>query len=114
VLCEGGYVFVMFYCTYILCLLFGTLAPSDLRAVGDSPFILVCIRRYCHICCFFLVLVVFLYGVGCSEDYSGVNVFEYFGNLLCFVSKECECNPFILLVGIFFGVSLVRYNVAFA
>jgi hypothetical protein len=54
---------------------------------------------------------VFLYGVHRSELYSGVSVFEYFGNLLCFVSKECDCNPFILLVGIFFGVFLIRLNV---
>lgn len=46
----------------------------------------------------------FLYGVDCSDGYSDVNVFEYSGNLLCFVSKECGCNPFILLVGILFGV----------
>jgi hypothetical protein len=31
----------------------------------------------------------------------------------CFVSKECECNPFILLVVIFFDVISVRYNGAF-
>jgi hypothetical protein len=53
-------------------------------------------------------LQVFLHGVGCSEGYSGVNVFEYFGNLLCFVSKVSESNPFILLVNIFFSVILVR------
>jgi hypothetical protein len=29
----------------------------------------------------------------------------------CLVSKKYEYNPFISLVGIFFGVILVRYNV---
>jgi hypothetical protein len=31
--------------------------------------------------------------------------------ICCFVSKECECNPLILLEDIFFVVILVRYNV---
>jgi hypothetical protein len=34
-------------------------------------------------------------------------VFGYFGKLLCFVSKKCEGNPFILLMDIYFGVILV-------
>lgn len=96
----------------VLSILFGTISLSDIYKIGDSPCILVCIRRWCQICCFFVVLGVFLYG-DCSEDNSGVSIFEYFGNLLCFVSKEYEWNPFILLVYIFFGVVLVRYNVVF-
>jgi hypothetical protein len=40
-----------------------------------------------------------------------VSVPEYFGNLLRFMSKVCECNPFILLVGVLFGVIVVHYNV---
>jgi hypothetical protein len=31
--------------------------------------------------------------------------------ICCFVSKECACNTFVLLVDIFFGLILVRYNV---
>jgi hypothetical protein len=53
---------------------------------------------------------VLLYGVGCSEGYSGVSVFEYFGSLLCSVSKVCERDPFVLFVGISFGVTLVCYG----
>jgi hypothetical protein len=40
-----------------------------------------------------------------------VPVSEYFGNLLHFMSKACECNTLILLVGILFRVILVSYNV---
>lgn len=57
------------------------------------------------------MVYVFLYNVDWPEGQSGVNIFEYFGKLLCFVFKKCGCNPFIFFLGIFFDVILVRYNV---
>jgi hypothetical protein len=54
---------------------------------------------------------VFLYGVGCSEGYSGVGVFECFGNLLCSMFKVCQCDLFVLFAGISFVVIMVRYGV---
>jgi hypothetical protein len=43
---------------YVICILFGTIARSDLYTVGDSPCISICICCCCHICCFFVVLAV--------------------------------------------------------
>jgi hypothetical protein len=56
-----------------------------------------------------------LYGIDCFEGYSGVSVFEYFDNLLCFMSKKYQCNKFttILWVDILFGMILVRYSIGF-
>jgi hypothetical protein len=87
---------------------------SGLYTVGDSPCIFVFICCYCHIfaSALFWLLVFLLYGVDCSEGYCGVSVFEYiFFNLLCYMSKECECNPYILFVGICFVVIWICYNV---
>jgi hypothetical protein len=56
---------------------------------------------------------VFLYGVGCSEGYSGVGVFKYFGFLLCSMSKVCQCDTFALFVGFSFVVIMFRYAVVF-
>jgi hypothetical protein len=53
------------------------------------------------------------YNADCSQGHCGVSVFEYFGNLFCFVAKLCECHQSILLVAIFFRVILIRPNVVF-
>jgi hypothetical protein len=49
----------------VICILFRMIALSDLCIVRDSPCILICISRGCHICFSLVVLVVGdLYGVG--------------------------------------------------
>jgi hypothetical protein len=94
----------MHFCCPSLRLFFvvSCLKGQSVRIAGDNPCILVYIYRRCHICCFCIVFVVDVFGgSGRSKGCFGVDVFEYVGNFLCFISEICKCGPFILFVGIF-------------
>jgi hypothetical protein len=58
VVCRWRYLCYILLHICGLCILFGMIALSDLCIAGDSLCILVCIHCRCHICYFFVFLVV--------------------------------------------------------
>jgi hypothetical protein len=110
----------------VLCVFFGKVTLSDRCSAGDCPCILVRIRRYCHICCFFfsfgcrrfcMVLIVLkailmpvplnilaVYCVSCPKN---VNVIH----LLCWYFLWCDLGSLQFRFCLIFYVWICLYGI---